>query len=85
VNQQCPSTHKISTKITTALGSIIETVICSRFRRLCMHKEDCFSYTKFTQQRALLRQNCTFERMLTTNRVQWRCVAARKFFFAIQI
>jgi hypothetical protein len=85
VNQQCPSTHKISTKITTALASIFETLICSNFVRLCMHKEDCFSYTKFTQQRALLRQNCTFKRMLTTNRVHCRCVAARKFFCNINI
>jgi len=69
VNQQCSSTRKISTKITTALASIIETVICSHFGRLCMHKEDCFSYTKFTQQRTLLPQNCTFKRMLTTNLV----------------
>jgi len=29
VNQQCSSTHKISTKIATALASITETVICS--------------------------------------------------------
>jgi len=76
VNQQC-STHKISTKITTALASITETLICNHFGRLYMHTEDCFSYTKFTQQLALLRQKCTFKRMLTTNRVHCRCVAAR--------